>query len=577
MNKYFYITIFTLGICFNKINAQEIEQPIIPLEHVFVHFNTSFLVSGENIYYKLYCINTNTEKLSTLSKIAYLELIDNDLKSIFKHKIKLENGVSSGDFFIPADIASGNYKLIAYTHWMRNWSNNIFKNDMFIINPFEKNRPDIFVKNDSLDIITNHTLIDPLQTISGIRNTNNYVTLSVLKKKYGLREKVELNISNSDPINNLGNYSISVAKIDSIFIPRMFTSVNYAKLFESKNRNKITFLPELRGELISGKVLNINKEPVSNSIVAISLPGKNFQLKIATTNNNGSFYTYLNNNYPNNSAIFQILDMQNEEYNLYVDKHTPLVLKDLEFSKFKVTPAMRKIIINRSVQNQIENSYSSIKLDYEDSIFHIEPFYKSKITQTYRLDDYTRFPSVKETAIEIMSNVFVRQHNKKSTMHVIFSENQINFKLLPMIIIDGILVQNHEEALAYNPNNIDKIHVIQSQYVYGSKIYQGIISIETKQGNYKTLAQSNSVKEINLFKPLVKKHYYKQVYDNKSNFDRIPDYRNILFWEPYLTLPKKNNQLSFYASDITGYYQIRLEGFNEDGSPISLQEIIKVN
>ena len=60
--------------------------------------------SGENLYYKIYCLNANTNNLSTISKIGYVTLIKNDNTVVFKHKIKLDNGIGQGDFFINKSI-----------------------------------------------------------------------------------------------------------------------------------------------------------------------------------------------------------------------------------------------------------------------------------------------------------------------------------------------------------------------------------------------------------------------------------------------------------------------------------------
>ncbi len=574
MNKYIYILLITLCVSCNKLIAQSVVKNTISKENVFLHFNTSFLVTGESIYYKIYCLNTDTKKLSTISKIAYVELIDKDVKSVFKHKIRLENGVGFGDFFIPPNIKSGNYKLIAYTQWMRNWSNNYFQNDISIVNPFEENQSDILTKKDSTYALIN-PLIDPLKTIPKENDTNNNLTLSVKKTNYQQREKVELTILSSNPINTLGNYSISVSKMDSIVIPQMYSTINYSQLFKNLELKNTLFLPELRGELISGKVLDANNELAENSKVAISIPGKDFILEIATTNSKGSFYTYLNEPYENDKAIFQVLNTENHV--IHIDSITNLDLKNLQFSNFSVNSAMHNIILDRSIQNQIENSYSTVKLNVQDSIFRIEPFYQSKITKTYVLDDYTRFSTVKETVVEIMSEVFLRKHKEHSTFHIIISEDRSNLDILPMLIIDGVLVQNHEELLAYNPNNIEKIDIIAAQYIYGSQIYEGIISVKSKNGNYTSQPRGNFIKYVNLFKPLTIKKYYHQVYTANSKFDRIPDYRNLLFWQPNLSLLEKDTVIPFYTSDITGYYQIRLEGFSKDGSPVSLQKIIKVD
>lgn len=576
MNKYIYIALIYLCICSNQLIAQNFPENTIPQEKVFLHFNTSFLVSGESIYYKLYCLNNKSEKLSTLSKIGYVELIGSDHKSIFKHKIKLEEGVGFGDFFIPSNISSGNYKLIAYTQWMLNWPNSYFQNDISIINPFDENKADILIENDSSFNI-NNTLISPLKTIPKENYANNDLTLSVEKSNYDKREKVKLNITSNNSRSTLGKYSVSVNKIDSIIVPEMYSTLNYGQIFKQSKLNKTTILPELRGELISGKIIDANNKPVQNSKVALSIPGKNFLFKIATTNDNGNFYTYLNNSYENDNAFFQILDRPNEDQFIYIDSIANLNLKNLQFSDFKITKAMQSIILNRSVQTQIENSFSSVKLNVEDSILPIKPFYHSKITKTYSLDDYTRFPTIKETVVEIMPDVYIKTRKKQNTFHILISEDALDLELLPMIIIDGMLVQNHEELLDYNTNSIDKIHVIGSQYIYGTQVYGGLIAIETKSGNYATSARGSFIKNVNLFKPLAKKTYYKQTYQNNSTFDRIPDYRSLLLWQPKLTFPKEDNEIFFYTSDVPGYYQIRLEGFNEDGSPVSLQQIIKVN
>ena len=92
----------------------------IPQEKIFLHHNASFLLTGEYLYYKVYCLSTKTDALSDFSKIAYVELINTNKDQIFRHKVRLESGLGRGDFFLPTNIPSGNYKLIAYTQWMRN-------------------------------------------------------------------------------------------------------------------------------------------------------------------------------------------------------------------------------------------------------------------------------------------------------------------------------------------------------------------------------------------------------------------------------------------------------------------------
>ena len=91
-------------------------------ENIYLHINSNFLISGEEILYSLYCLQENN-KLSKLSKIAYVELIDKNNKSITKQKIRLKNGKGNGLLFLNANLKSGTYKLISYTNWKPQHSN----------------------------------------------------------------------------------------------------------------------------------------------------------------------------------------------------------------------------------------------------------------------------------------------------------------------------------------------------------------------------------------------------------------------------------------------------------------------
>lgn len=556
-----------------QVYAQNNTKGNIPQEKVYLHFNKTLFVTGENLYYKLYCLNDETNQLSTISKIAYVELISTKNESIFSHKLKLENGVGNGDFFITTNIPSGNYKLVAYTQWMKNGTNNFYQNDITIVNPFQNDQSGMLAKNDSI-YQANHIFNLPVIS-SKYSDNQSDIKLNTNKEDYNKREKVTINIEKINSENISGNYSISIHKVDSVVSPTMLPSTKFNTLFTNSNTNSTEFIPEIRGEIISGKVLDSLNNPIANCKVGISIPGKNYIFKIATTNNLGKYYFNLNKSYENKQAVVQVIDKQREKLTVIVDSFSKLNTSNLQFSEFKITPAIKKLILDRSIQNQIENAYANVKLNTVDSIYSIDPFYKTKAT-SYKLDDFTRFPTIKETVVEILETVYVRQRKEGNTLHVRIYDDKLESGLLPMLLIDGVLIQNHEEFLDYNPNNIEKIDVVGAQYIYGSQLYDGIIAAQTKSGNYDTRASGNFIKKIELFKPLAKKHYFLQVYQD-SKFDRIPDYRSQLLWMPNVQFNKTSKKIDFYTSDISGLFEINLEGFNEKGKPTSIKKYIKVN
>jgi hypothetical protein len=156
------------------------EQNMPFTEKVHISTNSNTLLTGEKLYYTITCLNKNSSSFSTLSKIAYVELISSDKEMVYKTKLVLNKSKSNGDYFIPSTLKTGNYKLIAYTNWMLNASPlELDMVDLSIINPYQV--PDY----KKVQIQNNEQLYD--------QNTGSLNTLyGFEKKKYGKREKVTL-------------------------------------------------------------------------------------------------------------------------------------------------------------------------------------------------------------------------------------------------------------------------------------------------------------------------------------------------------------------------------------------------
>lgn len=577
MKKYIFIISLFLSH-FNLINGQTSsgnnEYNIyknIPQENIFVHYNTSLLFSGDYLYYKIYNINSQTKKLSKLSKIAYIELVGKNKQTVFKHKIKLTSGVGTGDFFIPASIPSGNYKLIAYTQWMRNLGDDYyFQADACIINPFLENQEAITSKFS--DSIANSAY-----SINKINNT--FVEFKLDSKTFSKREKVVLQINAiKDAYALIGNYSISVRKIDSISIPQRPNSNNYKANYSKpqlKSNKKLIYLPELRGELLSGTVVEestAKKVPFKN--VSLSISGKDPIFKSSVTNDSGVFYFILDEPYEALNADLHIVDDNPEKYKITLNQNTPLNYDTLEFNNFKISSEMKTLILDRSINNQIENAYSMVKQHKIQTERPAMPFYSGQ-GMLYNLDDFTRFKTVKETVVEIVNDVWIEKRNGENHFKVNIDQPTIK-SLSPLIIVDGLIVLNNNDLINYDSRKIKKIHVVNNRYRYGGNIFEGVLSVETINGDFKNIISKKYNQNIDLVKPQSSKEYFNQNYNNKESLKHIPDYRSQLFWEPNFKLNKKQSNITFYTSDYVGNYEINLEGFTKEGIPISATEVISV-
>ncbi len=122
-------------------------------ERIFLHVNATFFLTGESILFKAYCMKADGNTASDLSKIAYVELIGPGADPVLQAKIQLKNGSGFGDFFLPSSLPSGNYTLIAYTRWMRNYSPSaFFRSQITVINPFKKPATADATSNQKADV-----------------------------------------------------------------------------------------------------------------------------------------------------------------------------------------------------------------------------------------------------------------------------------------------------------------------------------------------------------------------------------------------------------------------------------------
>ncbi len=105
-------------------------------EKLYVHVNKGTFLTGEIIWFKVYCIDGSTGKPADISKVAYIELLDNNHAAVLQAKIGLSHGRGDGSFSIPFSVNTGNYRLSAYTNWMKNFDAGFFfEKQLTIINP----------------------------------------------------------------------------------------------------------------------------------------------------------------------------------------------------------------------------------------------------------------------------------------------------------------------------------------------------------------------------------------------------------------------------------------------------------
>ena len=118
------------------------------LEKIYVHTDKSVYLPGEILWFKIYCVDGNDHKPLNLSKVVYVEILDNTQNRIVEAKIAMKNGSGNGSFYIPVSVSNGNYKLRAYTNWMKNFGpDSYFEKQITFVNPLKS--PELAVKDNA--------------------------------------------------------------------------------------------------------------------------------------------------------------------------------------------------------------------------------------------------------------------------------------------------------------------------------------------------------------------------------------------------------------------------------------------
>ena len=581
--KNFVVMVLVFSIFGRFVFAQELSNDILdqfkdlPTEKVYVSLNTSLLFTGEYLFYKAYCLNDKTKQPSEISSIAYVEMISEDKEVVFKHRIRLEKSQGQGDYFVPTTVPSGNYKLIAYTRWMKNGTiNRFFQEDISIINPYQANQDAILP-----DLAEKMALAE--DTDHSIYEEDKRFILTTDKESYPKQSKVELSIKNFRGASGYGNYTISVRKKEAVVHTPKRTPQSYIEWHAEQVANapvfydSISFAPEENGELLKGRITaNISDLPLSNRPVAISIPGEDYQIKVVGTDSTGLFYANISKDYTEPLAILQVLNAAAGDYNINIIQDPPLDYSSLKFGRFLLEPSMKDAILRRSLYNQIENGYFAVKPDTLKLDALNDP-YGGAFVETINLDEYTRFKTLGETVVELVPNVWTKR-NKDGTVSFkvrSFDETYEESEYDAMVYIDGVLMTNQAELLEFDSRMIQTVNTVREKYVMGGRIYFGMVNLVTKDGNYFNLINTPGMAKIALNRPRLPKRYFTQTHVSET-ISRIPDFRDQLLWEPSINVEGKELGLSFFTSEISGEYELSLEGFSIYGRPVTIKETIFV-
>lgn len=248
-------------------------------EKVYLHLDKPYYAVGDDIWFKAYVVDAKTAAPSAISNILYVELI-NDQDSITNQiKLPLESGITWGDFKLVDTLKEGNYRIRAYTQWMRNAGPAFFFDKTIKIGNSWAN--DVFTKTSS-QLSTEGGVDKVSSTIqfndkSGNPYANTEVSYEVKVNNKNISRGKQTTNSSGEITIAFNNSSLS-AKAGKIVTTITLNKQKITKTIPIKTTSSLTdvqFFPE-GGTLVEGlpskvgvKAINANGlgEDISGSVI----------------------------------------------------------------------------------------------------------------------------------------------------------------------------------------------------------------------------------------------------------------------------------------------------------------------
>lgn len=552
-------------------------------EELYIRTDRDIYIAGEQVFMKIYCLNGVVHTPSSLSRVVYVTLLDSLNNPVVQVKLGIPGSSGSGQLQLPDTISSGNYIISASTHWMKNFSPDLFSyRRISVINPFQPldNTGIVLSEPVAGDVargtepqLSGEEVMQAEMSARPGKAASVKFNIRTDKTSYMGREKVRIDITATDaggrPVES--DIVISLAKSFSLSDKNdqfVFPDAGDNRLNINARTGKPLFLPEPDGHLIFGTIKNtLSGEPLRNENIALSFVGKTALCRFTTTDNAGRF-NFVSTELGTREAVIQPLSGNLDDYYVELDNPFPESFSHLPYVPFSIDTARLTEINNAVISMQVRRIYEPFPEDKVKKTIPPGKDFYGRPDNSVLMSTFIRLTSLREAIKEILPGVITTRTEGKTVINSVFRFKDKVTLTNPLLIVDGVPVWNHEKVLAISIDKIEKVDVLNLGYIY-SKIYlDGIIDITTVSGN--------------LSEPVFDKPVFRQEFEGLQQEavftspdysvqslreTRIPDFRNTLYWNPDIRTDRQGRAtVEFYTSDEPGNYTVLVEGFTPYGA-----------
>lgn len=328
-----------------------------------------------------------------------------------------------------------------------------------------------------------------------------------------------------------------------------------------------TFAPEIHGALAEGLAADSTGRPAAGAALLASARGRG-RIYATRTDHLGKLVFELPD-LSGPSTLF-IRNGMEPTSPIHIQWHSPFDSR-IAFSPIltRVTPApnaLRRAFIHQQVEAVYRAPAEQDPLTSEKPD---NPFY-GQANETYRLDDYTRFPTMEEVFREYVTGVWVRK-NKQGFYFLLL--NRLSQTLMDrdnLLLVNGQPISNVNKLMEFNPLEVDHIEVVDRKFFAGPLTLQGIVNVITTPAAAQSHIPDETLLELAYEGYQPYRERAPRLYDSdQARRSRTPDFRHQLYWNPNQRLEAGAANIAFYTSDTTGSFVVVVEGVTNSGRALT--------
>lgn len=535
-----------------------------PVERIFVSTDRDVYIAGDMVWCSLFCLDQDG-KYSPYSAVSYLELVSVD-GSVAEAKVGLLEGRGAGSFRIPVTVPTGIYRLVSYTAMNTNEDGTPWMAGSRILTVF--NTVSTSRVSGGVDIV-------PPEAYGAIR-----------RPEYQQAGKIQFSSSvrarrNSDVavhVENLGpgaDVSFSVYHEDNLIPAAQENSMDsFLRYLPSSSSFRIVGDKPLEydGEIISARVHGEMNEVPEFSITTLSSAGAPSNLYIGVTQNDRvEFLT--SNIYGDREIVCEVNRMDRSK-------------GSIEFESPFIAPSsgnLPKLVLSREQYESLAARKSALRSEKTMMVDTLTTFFRHRedllldgsVYKRYHLDDYNRFPSVKEVLVEIIPELSIHRSGGKYHMRMVVTDGSDLHKTRVsnlLVMMDGVVISDLDLLMNFDAMLLEDVDIYKQAVVCGKISFQGIANFITKK-NYVTALDFPSNVRVLDFKGVS----YPVAYLGAAPQGGGSDERQLLYWDPSLRMDAgEKKMVRIHTPSYSGRFRAVVEGLAADGTPIHAEWTFEV-